>query len=154
MLFPLDKMLFKAKVRAVKQEAYLVLVGTLTFFGMLFVAPLLVVLLACAFVLGIALVVCAQWLKAKQVEEVWGCEPLGCPDHNHNRFVNHNVGESVPVKILPPNDDGGAVETGALVPRPPGGRPPTLKAAAALPIPPFNLRAVSLSIWQHTPQQA
>jgi hypothetical protein len=144
-------MLFKAKVKAMKQEVCLVLVGTLTFFGMLFVAPLLVVLLACAFVIGIALVVCAQWLKAMQVE---GCEPLGCPDLKHIRFVNHNVGESVPIKILPPNDVGGGAASGALVPRPPGGRPPTLKAAAALPIPPSNLRAVSLSIWQHTPQQA
>jgi len=143
-----------------KREADTMKVCAGIFSFLLFGVPLVVVglienpLLTCALVIGVALVVCAQWLKAMQVEKVWGCEPLGCPDHNHIRFVNPNVGESVPIKILPPNDAGGAVETGAFVPRPPGGRPPTLKAEAALPIPPFNLRAVSLSIRQHTPQQA
>lgn len=55
-----------------------------------------------------------------------------------------------------PNDDGdagGDVDADALVPKPPGGRPPPLKAEAALPLPPFHLRAVSLSIRDQSPLQ-
>jgi hypothetical protein len=101
----------KSRVKAMKQEVSIVLVGTLTSFGMLFVAPWLVVFLVCAFAIAIALTGCAQWLKAKQVE---GFEPLGGLDNNHIRFVDHHVGESVPIKIRPPSNDGGTAELGAL----------------------------------------
>lgn len=170
------KNLSKRRVKAMKREAKVLKVCAGICFGIFFVTmaiPLVVVgwienpLLTSEWVIGIALVVGAllfNWnhFRADDLNRAFNDSVVFADEVDFsNRIVLANnpvfANPAVPVKILPPSEDGaagGAVGAGACVPRPPGGKPPTLKAEAALPLPTFHLRAVSLSIRHETPRQA